>query len=160
MKKLLFLLLLISVQQLSAQKEKEFELINQTLLDYIEGTANGEPNRLKRAFHKDFNLYYVQNDSLKIWNGQEYMAGVKEGQKSNRIGRVVSIDYTDSAATAKIEIDMPARKRLYTDYLILLKYEGQWKIIHKSFTFKEYGKWWVRKIAVNKSLNHRIFCGD
>ncbi len=66
MKKLLFLLLLISVQQLSAQKEKEFELINQTLLDYIEGTANGEPNRLKRAFHKDFNLYYVQNDSLKI----------------------------------------------------------------------------------------------
>ncbi len=68
------------------------------------------------------------------------MAGTKEGQKSNRIGRVVSIDYTDSAATAKIEIDMPARKRLYTDYLILLKYEGQWKIIHKSFTFKEYGK--------------------
>jgi Putative lumazine-binding len=55
MKKIIFLLC-ISVQQLYAQKEKEFELINQTLLDYIEGTANGEPNRLKRAFHKDFNL--------------------------------------------------------------------------------------------------------
>jgi hypothetical protein len=139
MKKILFLLL-IGVQQLIAQKEKEFELINQTLLDYIEGTANGEPNRLKRAFHKDFNLYFVQNDSLKIWNGQEYIAGVKEGQKSNRIGRVVSIDYVDSAATAKIEIDMPARKRIYTDYMILLKYENRWQIIHKSFTFKEYPK--------------------
>jgi Putative lumazine-binding len=139
MKKIIFLLF-ICIQQLNAQKEKEFELINQTLLDYIEGTANGEPNRLKRAFHKDFNLYFAQNDSLKIWNGQEYIAGVKEGQKSNRIGRVVSIDYVDNAASAKIEVDMPARKRLYTDYLILLKYEGQWKIIHKSFTFKEYSK--------------------
>jgi Putative lumazine-binding len=139
MKKILFLLL-FTVQQLNAQKEKEFALINQTLLDYIEGTANGESNRLKRAFHKDFNLYHVQNDSLKIWNGQEYMAGVKEGQKSNRVGRVVSIDYTDNAATAKIEVDMPARKRLYTDYLILLKYENRWQIIHKSFTFKEYSK--------------------
>jgi Putative lumazine-binding len=140
MKKIIIFLLCISVQQLYAQKETAFELINQTLLDYIEGTANGEPNRLKRAFHKDFNLYYVQNDSLKIWNGQDYMGGIKEGQKANRIGRVVSIDYTDNAATAKIEIDIPARKRLYTDYLILLKYEGQWKIIHKSFTFKEYSK--------------------
>jgi hypothetical protein len=139
MKKVLFLLL-ISIQQLHAQKEKEFELINQTLLDYIEGTANGEPNRLKRAFHKDFNLYFVQNDSLKIWNGQEYIGGVKEGQKANRIGRVVSIDYAENAAIAKIEIDMPARKRLYTDYLTLLKYEGQWKIIHKSFAYKEYSK--------------------
>jgi hypothetical protein len=139
MKKILFLLL-FTVQQVNAQKEKEFELINQTLLDYIEGTANGEPNRLKRAFHKDFNLYYVQNDSLKIWIGQEYMAGVKEGQKSNRVGRVVSVDYTDNAATAKIEIDMPARKRIYTDYLVLLKYENRWQIIHKTFTFREYPK--------------------
>jgi Putative lumazine-binding len=139
MKKILFLLL-FTVQQVNAQKEKEFELINQTLLDYIEGTANGEPNRLKRAFHKDFNLYFVQNDSLKIWIGQEYMAGVKEGQKSNRVGRVVSIDYTDNAATAKIEIDMPARKRIYTDYLVLLKYENRWQIIHKTFTFREYPK--------------------
>jgi Putative lumazine-binding len=139
MKKIIFLLL-IGFQQLNAQKEKEFELINQTLLDYIEGTANGEPERLKQAFHKDFNLYYVLNDTLKIWNGQEYMSGTKEGQKSNRIGRVVSIDYVDNAAIAKIEIDMPARKRIYTDYLMLLKYENRWQIIHKSFTFKEYPK--------------------
>jgi Putative zinc dependent peptidase (DUF5700) len=39
MKKILFLLL-FTVQQLHAQKEKEFERINQTLLDYIEGTAS------------------------------------------------------------------------------------------------------------------------
>ncbi|EDP70363.1 hypothetical protein FBALC1_06388 [Flavobacteriales bacterium ALC-1] len=118
--------------------QSEIEQINSVLYDYIEGTANGEPDRLKRAFHKDFNLYFVKEDSLQVWSGKQYVANVKQGQKSNRIGKVLSIDYEGDAAVAKIEILMPARKRIYTDYLMLLKLNGNWKIIHKSFTFKNY----------------------
>lgn len=40
------------------------EQITATLMDYIEGTANGEPDRVKRAFHEDLNLYHVGKDSL------------------------------------------------------------------------------------------------
>lgn len=137
MKKLFSLILLtIAFQSLFAQTETE--LITSTLNDYIEGTANGQPDRLKRAFHPDFNLYFVAKDSLKIWSGKEYIGNVKEGQKNDRKGKIVSIDFVNDAAMAKIEIDIPGRKRLYTDYLLLLKYEGSWKIIHKSFTFKSY----------------------
>jgi Putative lumazine-binding len=136
MKKISILLLFLFSSPLFAQSE--VENIKIPLLDYIEGTANGDIERLTKAFHPNFNLYYVANDSLKIWTGKEYIAGFKSGLKTNRIGKIVSIDYEKNAATAKIEVDMPARKRLYTDYLILLKYQGEWKIIHKSFTFKEY----------------------
>ncbi len=129
----LILLLTISV---NAQSEKEH--INKVLHDYIEGTANGEPARLKGAFHKDFNLYFVKNDSLQIWSGKHYIENVKIGVKSNRIGKVISIDYEGDAAIAKIEILMPERKLIYTDYLMLLKIDKQWKIIHKSFTFKKH----------------------
>ena len=118
--------------------QTELEKINKVLYDYIEGTANGEPERLHRAFDKDFNLYFVANDSLRIWSGKQYINNVKPGRKSNRIGRVVSIDYEGDAAMARIEILMPARKRIYTDYMLLLKVQGDWKIIHKSFTFKNY----------------------
>ncbi len=62
-------------------------------MDYIDGTANGEPEKLKRAFHPDFNLYTIINDSLRIRSGKKYIANVKEGQKSNRIGGIISIDY-------------------------------------------------------------------
>jgi hypothetical protein len=137
MYKVLFLsLLLLTTQHLPAQTE--IERITLPLMDYIEGTANGEPERLKRAFHPQFNLYYVANDSLKTWIGQEYIGGIKEGVKAHRIGKIVFIDYAGDAAIAKIEIDMPNRKRVYTDYLILSKYEGTWKIIHKSFSYKDY----------------------
>lgn len=137
MKKIFILILLtLCFQPLIAQSETE--LITQTLNDYIEGTANGQPERLKKAFHPDFNLYFVGQDSLRIWKGKEYVGNIKEGEKNDRQGKIVSIDFENNAASAKIEIDIPSRKRIYTDYLLLLKYQGSWKIIHKSFTFKEY----------------------
>lgn len=129
---------LIGIQAIYAQTDVQD--ITSTLNDYIEGTANGEPKRVKRAFHKDLNLYSIANDSVRVWNGKNYTDGIKEGRKSNRIGRIVSIDYENDAAMAKIEILMPNAKRIYTDYLMLLKYQGRWTIIHKSYTYVEYPK--------------------
>jgi hypothetical protein len=129
--------------KVNAQTENsksEIEQITVTLMDYIEGTANGEPDRLKRAFHPDFNLYTVTiEDSLRIRIGEKYITNVKEGEKSNRIGRIISIDYEKDAAIAKAEILIP-NWRLFTDYFLLLKYEGSWKIVHKSYTWREIPK--------------------
>ncbi len=136
MKKAIGLILVLFVFTTNAQSE--IDNINKTLYHYIDGTANGEPERLKKAFHPDFNLYFVKNDTIRVWSGKKYISNVKQGRKSNRIGRIVSVDYDGNAANAKIEILMPKYKRIYTDYLLLLKVKDSWKIIHKSFTFKNY----------------------
>ena len=136
MRKVIILFVLLVSVSVSAQSE--IEAINKVLYDYIEGTANGEPERLKRAFDENFNLYFVSKDTLQTWSGKQYVSGVKKGRKSNRIGKVLSIDFEGNAAVGKIEILMPSRKRIYTDYLMLLKIKDKWKIIHKSFTFKNY----------------------
>jgi hypothetical protein len=116
--------------------KSEIEQITATLMDYIEGTANGEPARLRKAFHQDFNLYTVtEEDSLRIRSGEKYISDVKEGTKANRIGRIISIDYENDAAIAKAEIVVP-NWRIFTDYFLLLKYEGSWKIVHKSYTWR------------------------
>lgn len=135
---ILVLTLFVSTIGYSQEPKNKFdkELIEETLLHYIEGTANGQPGRLKKAFHPDFNLYSVYKDSLQIWKGQKYINGVKEGEKSNRIGRILFVDIEKDAAVAKVEILIPERKRNYTDYFLLLKYQGSWKIIHKSFSWK------------------------
>ncbi len=128
--------LLVGMQTVNAQTD--LGAITSALSDYIEGTANGEPERVARAFHSDLNLYSIKGDELQVWKGQDYIGNIKKGKKSNRIGRIVNIDYENNAAMAKIEILMPNAKRIYTDYLMLLKYQGQWKIIHKSFTYVDY----------------------
>jgi len=120
--------------------QTEIEQITSTLMDYIEGTANGEPDRLRKVFHPDFNLYSVtKEDRLRIWQGQDYIGKLKEGEKNSRVGKIISIDYENNAAIAKAEILIP-NWRIFTDYFLLLKYEGAWKIVHKSYTWKEIPK--------------------
>jgi hypothetical protein len=120
--------------------KSEIEQITTTLMDYIEGTANGEPARLRKAFHPEFNLYTVtEEDSLRIRSGEKYISDIKEGTKANRIGRIISIDYENDAAIAKAEIVIP-NWRIFTDYFLLLKYEGSWKIVHKSYTWRPFPK--------------------
>ncbi|MET0267517.1 MAG: nuclear transport factor 2 family protein [Duganella sp.] len=118
----------------------DHEQIRKTLTDYIEGTANGEPEKLRRAFHPDFKLYTTTEDNqLRIRSGEEYITGFKQGEKNKRQGRIVSIDVADNAAMAKVEVLIP-NFRLYTDYFMLMKYDGNWKIVQKSYTWKEASK--------------------
>ncbi len=136
----IILLVLCTFAFLNINAQTEYESITATLNDYIEGTANGEPDRISRAFHPELNLYTIANDSLRTWAGKDYISNFTEGKKNNRLGRIVSIDYENDAAVAKIEILMPGLERIYTDYLLLLKYQGMWKIIHKSYTYVDYPK--------------------
>tara|TARA_B110000967_G_C18356089_1_gene303645 strand:- start:29 stop:472 length:444 start_codon:yes stop_codon:yes gene_type:complete len=135
-----FLITLIfgGVLTLKAQTENsqsEIVQIEKTLMNYIDGTANGEIEKLKKAFHPDFNLYTISNDSLRVRSGKKYIDNVKKGKKSNRIGRIISIDYENDAAIAKAEILIP-NWRIFTDYFLLMKYENSWKIVQKSYTYQ------------------------
>lgn len=117
-----------------AQDEKaELDQIRLVLTDYIDGTANGEPDRVRKAFHEDLNLYSIKNDSLDVWKGKTYIANIAVGKSNTRQGKIVAIDYEKDVAMAKIEILVPGF-RVFTDYLMLAKVKGVWKIIHKSFT--------------------------
>ena len=130
----------VGVNAQTENSKSEIQQISETLMDYIEGTANGEPDRLKKAFHPDFNLYTVtETDSLRIRSGEVYIANIKAGEKANRIGRIISIDYEHNAAMAKAEIVVP-NWRIFTDYFLLLKYQGAWKIVQKSYTWRPFPK--------------------
>ncbi|MEO1253893.1 MAG: nuclear transport factor 2 family protein [Bacteroidota bacterium] len=132
---LLIGLTFICAQELFAQSDEE--LIRATLTDYIEGSTNGQPGRLKTAFHPDLNLYYVKNDEIKAWSGKDYILDTKEGQPTGEKGKILSIDYENNAAMAKVEIANPKNGVTYIDYFMLLKAKGKWTIIHKMFTKKK-----------------------
>jgi len=135
MKNLLVLMIvLLGLHTINAQTETE--LITATLTDYIEGSTNGQPNRLKTAFHPDLNLYYVKNNSIAVWSGKDYILDTKEGKPTGESGKILSIDYENNAAVAKVEISHPRSSSPYIDYFMLLKTAGKWTIIHKMFTKK------------------------
>lgn len=116
--------------------KSDFEQISEILNDYIEGTRDGQPERLRKAFHPNFNLYTVSKDTLWTRSGEHYISSIKDGEKTNRIGRIISIDIEKDAAIAKAEIEISGW-RTFTDYFLILKFQGAWKIVHKSYTWRE-----------------------
>ena len=117
----------------SIQAQTDEEAVRATSMDYIEGTANGEISRIRRAFHEGAALYAVNDDgSLRVIPIDRYIGFFKEGQKNDRKGKIVNIDVVNNAANVKIEITSGAYK--FTDYLLLLKLKEGWKIIQKSYT--------------------------
>ncbi|MEM9897288.1 MAG: serine hydrolase [Bacteroidota bacterium] len=123
----------LAIGQLS-KSDPELNSIRGVLEDYLEGTSKGQITKLKNAFHPDFNLYTVNEvDSLWIRDGEQYLSYFQEGVKNNRVGRILDIDYEKNAATAKVEVVVPGW-RVFTDYFLLMKYLGNWKIVQKSYT--------------------------
>lgn len=139
MKRLFLLaLLLMGFQNMKAQTEDA--LIRKTLNDYIEGSTNGQPDRLKQAFHPNLNLYYIKDGKLKIWSGKAYIEDTKEGKPTGESGKILSVDYENDIAVAKVQISNPRNPVPYIDYFMLLKIEDKWTIVHKAFTKKTSGK--------------------
>ena len=132
--KKLFLTLLLTMIGTLGLGQTEIEKITATLTDYIEGSTQGQPDRLKTAFHPDLNLYYVKEGALKIWSGEDYIKDTKEGQPTGEKGKIISIDYENDIAVAKVQIAHPRAETPYIDYFMLAKVEDQWTIIHKMFT--------------------------
>ena len=70
-------------------------------------------------------------------SGEKYISNIKTAKKSYRIGRIILIDYEKDAAIADAEIVI-RNWRIFTDYFLLLKHEGSWKIVHKSYSWLEF----------------------
>lgn len=139
MKKVLFLICFTLCFQISNAQD-ETAAIRKTLMDYIEGSTEGQPKRLVKAFHPNLNLYYIQNGVIKTWSGKEYIKDTKEGQPTGESGKILSIDYENNIGVAKVEISSPNNPVPYIDYFMLLKENKGWVIVHKAFTKKTSGR--------------------
>lgn len=137
-KRILFAVIICCITNLSlAQKDDDrtdVEQISETLIDYIEGSTEGQPGRLKTAFHSDLNLYYVKEGELQIWSGENYIEDTKEGQPTGETGKIISIDYENNIAIAKVQISNPKNSTDFVDYFMLMKLKSRWTIVHKMFT--------------------------
>jgi hypothetical protein len=104
--------------------DPDIEGIQRAVQHYLDGHATGDPAVMTRAFHESARL------PLAAYLGG--MGGSPAEDEANRRRRVVSVDYTGDAAVAKLELDYPGA--LITDYMQLLKIDGEWKIVNKIFT--------------------------
>jgi hypothetical protein len=116
----------------AAREATEREAVEKPLKMYL----SGEPEQLKQAFHPGATMFFARNDSLIAVPIPEYIARVEEsrakGPPPKRVERIAQVDISGTSAVARIELEYPQQK--LTDYMSLVKYGGEWRIVNKIFS--------------------------
>ena len=132
MKKLLFLLSLVSIFAIKMQaQESELQMIEKTLNYYLEGGTANDFETLKKAFHPTATMKFVGEEYKEVNALAFFEKGMKPGPKKDRITRIVSVNVSGNAASAQLEIEYPTF--MFIDFMNLLKIDGEWKVVSKIF---------------------------
>ena len=119
----------------STQKENAEEAgVRQALNAYFQGHATGNGDHFRQAFFPEAKLLFVRDGKLTSWTSEEYASrssGKPAPDEDKRVRTVEMIDVTGDAAIAKVVLDYPQVR--FVDYMTLLKVDGTWRIINKSF---------------------------
>jgi len=109
---------------------------------YIQGIHKKQNKDMAElGFHPDFRMLVLRdNELIKVDLEQWFrmMGGSRDSQK-DKPGPAVShtfqfVDVTENVAVAKLEV-YKDEKLFATDYMSLYKFNGQWKIVSKVFSF-------------------------
>ena len=113
---------------------EDLAAVNVALQHYLNGHATGDPEEFRKAFHPDARMTFVRDGKVVITPISEYIArapGKPAADEALRKRRITNVEVTGTAATGRIELDYPSA--LLVDYITLLKDNGRWAIIAKSF---------------------------
>ena len=107
------------------------------LENYIQAHATGNPEFARKAFHTEGNMTFIRDGKFVTETFDSFIKRAFTGKPTadedkRKDGRKIeAIDVNGSAAVGKIILDYPTVR--FVDYMTLLKIDGEWKIVNKSF---------------------------
>lgn len=146
MKRLFFLTaaLLLTVnmtafgQTAATKPDSEEAAVRQAVESYLRGLKFNDVASLKKAFWSEAKLFWVKNDGQlgQLTQSQWYEGfAASAGKEEKGDLKITDVDITGNAASVKVEEDYPGS--VYIDYLSLLKFNGEWKIVSKIYTSRQ-----------------------
>jgi hypothetical protein len=131
---LLLLLFLIVIKGFSQTEEEEKAAIAKTIHLYFEGMMERDRSKLDQAFDPSARLIGYRGDKFTVTPYEEWASGTAKGEKRNPAdfrNHLIDIEIKGYTALAKTELFWPGI--YYYDFLTLIKIDGHWKIVHKTW---------------------------
>jgi hypothetical protein len=135
--RLLAALLMSSTPLLAAayHSNPEDAAVRSAVDHYLQGHATGDGAHFRKVFHPESKLFAIREGKFWQLTSEEYAAratGKPAADEGQRKRWIASVDITGNAAVVKVVLDYPTAK--LTDYMSMLKVDGQWMIVNKTFT--------------------------
>ena len=125
---------LLETRDLHAASEAEAAAARIPLENYINAHATGNPDYIRKAFFPEAKIMAFRDGKLLNLSVEEFasrFSGKPAADESQRKRRIDSLNITGNAGVARIVLDYP--DTTLTDYMSLLKVDGEWKIVNKVF---------------------------
>ena len=124
-----------SVHELDAAAVSPDEAeVRAALEHYLQGHATGQQEHFRAAFRPEAHMYGVREGKLADVPIAEYIArasGKPADDEAQRRRRIERVDVSGTVAVGKIVLDYP--KVTFTDYMTLVKVDGEWRIVAKAY---------------------------
>lgn len=110
-----------------------------TVQTYLDGLYEGDTAKIRQAFHPASSLFAAIDGKLVNVPREEWCKLI-EGRPSPKAkgqtrehDRVLSVDIT-GPDTAMVKVNCAILPRFFTDYLSLIRLDGRWQVINKTYT--------------------------
>lgn len=117
-----------------AQHADDVRGVRAAVEQYFRGHATGDSAVMRKAFLPTAHIEGIRNGAFSSWTVDRYVGGMRGTPPADEAQRVRTIDevsVTGTAATAKATLlHGPTH---FTDYFVLLKVNGEWKIANKVY---------------------------
>lgn len=123
--------------QTARAEHAEEAAVRQAIEHYFRGHATGVGEHFQKVFHPEAKLFWVREGKFAQRTSAEYIAGASgkpAADEAQRKRKIESIDITGNAAIVKVSLDYPNGH--FTDYMSMLKLDGEWKIVNKTFVLE------------------------
>jgi hypothetical protein len=131
-----------SATTLRAQAPADDRVLVRAVVDnYLHGLKFNDVDSLKKAFWPEAKLFFVKSDgSLGQLTQADWYAGFAQaaGKESKADLRIASLEVTNDVAAVKVVETYPSAR--YTDYISLVRFDGQWRIVNKVYTEQKAAK--------------------
>ncbi|EOZ96683.1 hypothetical protein A33Q_2453 [Indibacter alkaliphilus LW1] len=132
---LIFVLFLCVSSVFGQGEEKEKKAIEATVQLYFDGMVERDRNKLDQAFDPSARLIGYRGDQFTVTPYEDWASGTASGTQKRDPkdfdNRLLEIEIKGYTAVVRTELFWPGV--YYYDFLTLVKIDGDWKIVHKTW---------------------------
>jgi len=116
-----------------SEMASDYAAVEQAVQYYFDGLDTNDPALLKKAFYSEAQLMAIRNGSYSETPFENWIKnfGPKKPSGGDKLYEIMHLDVAGTAALVKTHLEYP--NVTYYDYLALLKIDGNWKIVNKSY---------------------------
>ena len=130
------LLTVVAASGLAAQDTRaaDEKAIREVIGVYFRGHATANADTMRAAFLPTAHIEGIRNGTFTSWTVDQYVAGFQGKPAADEASRTRVIDVVDLSGTgAMARATLKHGATTFTDYFVLLKVDGRWRIANKVY---------------------------